>query len=81
VVILIEHAEYKEDFKINLKFSDNIEQEIDFEPFLKKSLNPMTQKYLDKEKFKDFRIEYGDLVWNDYEMCFPIWDLHSGKIE
>lgn len=40
----------------------------------------MTKKYMDKDKFKDFTIEYGDIVWNDYELCFPIWDLHEGKI-
>lgn len=40
----------------------------------------MTKKYMDKDKFKSFTIEYGDIVWNDYEMCFPIWDLHEGKI-
>lgn len=40
----------------------------------------MTKKYLDKELFKSFTIAYGDLIWNDYEMCFPIWDLHEGKI-
>ena len=40
----------------------------------------MTKKYLDKQLFKKFRIEYGDVIWNDYEMCFPIWDLHQGEI-
>ena len=40
----------------------------------------MTKKYLDKELFKSFTIDFGDLVWNDYEMCFPIWVLHEGKI-
>lgn len=50
-------------------------QEIDFEQFLKKARNPMTKKYWDKAGFKNFHLEYGDLVWGDFEMCFPIWDL------
>ncbi|HKK61645.1 MAG TPA: hypothetical protein VJ951_03740 [Bacteroidales bacterium] len=39
-------------------------------------------KYLDKELFKSFTIDidYGDLIWNDYEMCFPIWALYEGRI-
>ena len=37
----------------------------------------MTKKYLDKQLFKKYSIEYGDIIWNDYEMCFPIWDLHE----
>ena len=40
----------------------------------------MTKKYLDKKLFQKFTIEYGNIIWNDYEMCFPIWELHEGKI-
>lgn len=29
---------------------------------------------------KKFKIEFGDLVWGNYEMCFPIWDLYEGNI-
>lgn len=40
----------------------------------------MSSKYLDQNLFLNFEIVYRDLIWNDYEMCFPIWDLYSGKI-
>ena len=80
MVISINKAEYKSEYKIYLRFSDEVEQTIDFAPFLLKSLNPMTKKYLDKSEFSKFKIEYGDLIWNDCEMCFPIWDLYNGKI-
>jgi hypothetical protein len=40
----------------------------------------MARKYLDKKLFRDFKIEYGDIIWNDYEMCFPIGDLYEGKV-
>ncbi len=40
----------------------------------------MSKKYLDKALFQKFTIEYGDIIWNDYELCFPIWDLHEGNI-
>lgn len=80
MVVSIEKAQYIVDYKIRFDFSDGISQTIDFESFLKASRNPMTKKYLDLDKFKGFEIEYGDVVWNDYEMCFPIWDLHEGKI-
>lgn len=80
MVISIEKAEYLGDYKINFIFSDGVRQEVNFEQFLSQSKNPMTKKYLDKDLFGSFSIEYGDIVWNDYEMCFPIWDLHEGKI-
>ena len=80
MVISIEKADYKGDYLISLRFSDGVERIIDFGNFLRNAKNPMTKKYLDKELFKSFTIDFGDLVWNDYEMCFPIWDLHEGKI-
>ena len=80
MVVSIEKAEYLGDYKINFIFSDGVSQEINFEQFLNKSKNPMTKKYLNKDLFGSFSIEYGDIVWNDYEMCFPIWNLHEGEI-
>lgn len=80
MVIEINKAEYLQDYKISFYFSDGTHQIIDFEPFLKSAKNPMTKKYLDKLQFRNFKVEFGDLIWNDYEMCFPIWDLHNGKL-
>ena len=80
MIISIDKAEYKGDYTINIHFSDGVERTVDFFGFLSKAKNPMTKKYLDKKLFKSFIIDYGDLIWNDYEMCFPVWDLHEGKI-
>ncbi len=80
MIVTIQKANYLGEYKINFLFSDGIEKTIDFENFLEKARNPMTQKYLDKNLFQSYSIEYGDIIWNDYEMCFPIWDLHEGQI-
>jgi len=80
MVIAIVNAKYIKDYKINFLFSDGTEKTIDFGNFLSSARNPMTRKYLDKKLFRNFSIEYGDIIWNDYEMCFPIWELHEGKI-
>jgi hypothetical protein len=80
MVISIQKAEYKGKYKIKFIFSDGIEKTIDFSRFLKQAKNPMTKKYLNEDLFKNFVIQYGDIVWNDYEMCFPIWELHEGNI-
>lgn len=80
MVISILKAEYKGNFRISFQFSDQTEKTVDFKPFLDSSKNGMTRKYLDEQKFKDFKIEFGDIQWNDFELCFPIWDLHKGKI-
>ncbi|HAH25932.1 MAG TPA: DUF2442 domain-containing protein [Prolixibacteraceae bacterium] len=80
MIISITKAEYIHDYKIKFSFSYGIERIIDFSEFLTNARNPMTTKYLDEKLFSNFTIEYGDIIWNDYEMCFPIWDLHEGKI-
>ena len=80
MVISIDRAQYLDNYKVRLDFSDGISRTVDFESFLKSAKNPMTKKYLDVDNFKSFTIEYGDITWNDYEMCFPIWNLHEGKI-
>lgn len=80
MIISIQKAEYEGDYKIYFQFSDGVKQSIDFRHFLENAKNPMTKKYLDKKKFQEYSLEYGDINWNDFEMCFPIWDLHEGKI-
>lgn len=80
MVVSIEKAEYLSGYSIRLVFSNGLQRDIDFEDFLRSAKNPMTTKYLDKKLFQSFSLQYGDIVWNDYEMCFPIWDLHEGKL-
>jgi hypothetical protein len=79
-VVDIVRVEQIADYKLKLYFSDGMERVIDFEPFLRRSRNPMILKYLDQKKFRDFRLEYGELVWDDYGLCFPIADLYENRI-
>ncbi len=80
MVISIISAEYTGEYKVKLTFSDGVIREIDFAAFLNSAKNPMARKYLDKKLFRNFKIEYGDIIWKDYDMCFPIWELYEGKI-
>ena len=80
MVIEITKAEYVRDYSIRLSFSNGKKKTIDFKKFIESSSNPMTLQFKDKKKFSAFKIEYGDLVWGNYDLCFPIWDLHQGKI-
>ena len=80
MIISILHAKYLGDHKIKFRFSDEAERIVDFSRFLKQAKNPMTRKYLDEKLFRDFTIQHGDIIWNDYELCFPIWDLYQGEV-
>lgn len=79
-VIEVEKVEYVDGYKLHIKFSDGKERIVDFGPFLENALNPCIRKYLDLDEFKNFTVEYGDLIWNDYDLCFPIADLYEGRI-
>ena len=64
---------------LEITFSDGHIQKIDFSPFLKQA-HPELRKYLDEKEFGRFSVEHGNLVWNDYEMCFPVESLYTGVL-
>jgi len=78
--IEVTEAKYASGYKLLLTFNDGEVRTVDFGPFLKKARNPDTTDYRDLKKFKSFRIEYGDLIWGDHQMIFPIMDLYCGTI-
>ena len=65
--------------RMEITFSDGRIQKIDFTSFLQQA-HPELRKYLDEKEFSRFSVEHGNLVWNDYELCFPIEALYTGKL-
>ena len=70
-----------EEYRIRLVFDDNTVQEVDFKSFLVRSHHPDIRAYLEPARFAGFRVEYGELVWGDYALCFPVIDLYRNMIE
>jgi len=68
------------DFAIRIFFNDGFSKLVDFKAFLEKSSHPSIKKYLDEDKFKQFKVIEGNLNWNDYELIFPVADLYTGNI-
>ena len=68
-------------YRIRLVFDDGHVQEVDFEPFLVHSHHPEIRAYLEPARFAAFKLAYGELVWGDYELCFPVMDLYRNTIE
>lgn len=68
-------------FRIRLNFDDQSVQEVDFRKFITQSLHPDIQAYLEPGRFAAFRVEYGELVWGDYDLCFPMIDLYLNQID
>ena len=74
-------AEALGDYRLHLTFDDGKEQAVDFKPFLTCAQHPDIRSYLDPARFATFRIEYGELVWGDYDLCFPVIDLYRNQLE
>jgi hypothetical protein len=79
-VIEIIQVEYLEGYKLKIYFSDSKIQIIDFYDFLINNHHSDIKKYLELSNFQSYKIEYGDLIWGDFEMCFPIYNLYEGVI-
>ncbi len=68
------------DYALRLSFDDATVQTLDFKTFLSLSRHPDIRAYLNPARFAAFRIEYGELVWGDYDLCFPIADLYQNRL-
>ncbi len=78
--LAVTEAKYVSGHMLLLTFNDGTVRLMDFGPFLASARNPDTTDYRDLNRFKDFRLLNGDLVWGDFQMIFPIMDLYEGKI-
>ncbi len=78
--ISVERAEHVGEYRLQLHFNDGTSRVVDFGPFLSRSRNPLIREYLDPAAFARFTIKDGDVIWDDYALCFPIADLYDGRI-
>lgn len=74
-------AEKIDDYCLHLTFDDGKQQTVNFKSFLTKARHPDIRRYLNPEKFSQFRIEYGELIWGNYDLCFPIIDLYRNQLD
>ncbi len=73
-------AEQIDTYCLRLRFDDGTEQVVDLRPFLSHAAHPDIRSWLQPERFSSFRLEFGELVWGDYELCFPMIDLYRNDI-
>ena len=79
--IEINRVDYITEYRLRLYFSDGKVQDVDFKNFINHSTNPQIAKYKNLDLFKSFQLTYGDLEWNDFDLCFPIADLYENNID
>ncbi len=80
-LISVTAAENLGDFRLRVTFNDGVVQDVDFRNFLQHAHHPEIRAFLDPEKFDAFLVKDGDLIWEDFSLCFPIIDLYQNKID
>ena len=74
-------AESLGNLTVELWFNDNTHRSINVGEFIHNHPHPQYNKYLDEEEFNKFTIDDGNIVWGeDWDLIFPIEQLHVGKI-
>ena len=65
-------ARYVAPLKVELHFNDDTVKTIDVGAFIRNHPHPQYNSYLNENKFKKFKIEFGNIVWGKN------WDLIFG---
>ena len=81
LVIKVVSATQVGQYRLQLEFDDQTVQTVDFGPFLMRSRHPDVRAFLQPERFSAFQVIYGELVWGDYDLCFPIIDLYRNTVD
>ncbi len=79
--IKVDHANYLDEYRLAITFSDGTEKIVDFSDFLAKYATGYISKYKNKSNFKRFKIDRGNVVWGrEWDLIFPVYQLYEGKI-
>ena len=72
-------AKYVAPLKVELHFNDDTVKTIDVGAFIRNHPHPQYNSYLNENKFKKFKIEFGNIVWGkNWDLIFPIDKLYAG---
>jgi hypothetical protein len=81
LTIRVVSAKLLSDYTLSIQFSDNSQQVLNFKDFLDHNPHPQYNKYNNPSRFKNFKIEHGNIVWGkDWDLIFPVEQLHAGKL-
>ncbi|MBP3516887.1 MAG: DUF2442 domain-containing protein [Parabacteroides sp.] len=80
--LCIVSAKYVAPLSIELHFSDGVVRIIDVGSFIRKHPHQQYNSYLNEKKFKQFKLEMGNVVWGkNWDLVFPIDLLYKGSCE
>ncbi|MCS6260651.1 DUF2442 domain-containing protein [Shewanella baltica] len=65
---------------LEITFNNGHKEVVDFASFIFSVGHPDYEAYKNVETFLRFKIEDGNLNWDDYTMIFPVEDLYSNRV-
>ncbi len=66
---------------VEITFNDKHFEFINVTKYIIDNPHPQYNKYLDKKKAKQFKLENGNIVWGkNWDLIFPIDDIYLGKL-
>ena len=65
---------------LSIKYSDGSSNQVDFAPFIFTADHPDYEQFKSIDTFKQFKVEDGNINWDDYTMIFPVEDLYHNTI-
>lgn len=80
-LISILSAKYIAPLSIEIYFSDNTKRLVNIGGYIKIHPHIQYNTYLNENKFNEFKIEMGNIVWGkNCDTIFPVKDLYNGLI-
>lgn len=78
----VKSARYLDGYRLEIQFSDGETRIVDFRISLERQqVFGYRRTYLDPEKFRQFTIENGNIMWGeDWDLVYPVWKLYEGTV-
>ncbi len=74
-------AAYVGGYRLLITFDNGVSRTVDFRRYLWFSHHRHLKNYRRIENFLEFHIEYGKLMWGDFDMLFHTESLYHGEID
>ncbi|MBV2129993.1 DUF2442 domain-containing protein [Arsukibacterium indicum] len=65
---------------LDITFSDGYNAVVDFAPFIFSVGHPDYEQYKKLDNFLAYKLDDGNLNWDDYTMIFPVEDLYHNRL-
>lgn len=78
-MIKIIDAVYVAPLSVKLTFSDGFQRVVNIGEFIVKHPHPQYNSYMSENKFRKFKLEFGNIVWGkNWDLVFPVENLYKG---